>query len=351
MKFTIGDPVLVKATDQEGTVRGYIDEKTVKIEVNGIEFPVAEEELSFPYLKWFAKQKKINIGTTPKAVPLNMDWLPKEDPYYKKPKVGTGVHIGFLPQFKFDGFEDAVEKLRVYLINETPLGYRWVSTYNEDEENEQVKQGELKPFSYVYVQDVPFEDFNGTPNFFTEWSLLEKDASLAARIQAEAKLKPKLYFQKLDKMQKAGEPMFTMPLFEQYPRKGNSPEDTPLPFEDDVRSFVQQKLSEKRIMKEVTDPQRPVYELDLHIEKLVSNLKGMSNMEMLDIQLKTFRRYLDLAISRQQHTMIVIHGIGKGTLKEELHEILKHTPEVDTFTARYHHKYGDGATEIFFKHD
>ncbi len=350
MKFSIGDPVLVKATDQEGTVRGYIDDKTVKIEVGGIEFPVAEEELTFPYLKRFAKQKKINIGTTPKPVPLNMDWLPKEDKFYKKPKIGNGVYIGLLPQFKFDGFEDAVEKLRVYLINETPLNYRYAYTYNEGAENEHSSHGELKAFGYCFVHEIAFEDLNNALEFVTEWSLLEKDASLAAKIEAEAKLKPKTYFQKLDKMQKAGEPMFTLPLFEQYPRK-SSAEAAPVAFDEDVRAFVQQKLSEQRILKDTTEPRRAVYELDLHIEKLVTNLKGMSNMEMLDIQLKTFRKYLDLAIARQQDAMVVIHGVGKGTLREELHEMLKHTPEVTNFTAKYHHKYGDGATEIFFKYD
>ena len=65
------------------------------------------------------------------------------------------------------------------------------------------------------------------------------------------------------------------------------------------------------------------YEVDLHIEKLTDNWKSMDNFEKLTLQIKTFEKYLELAIAHHQNSMIAIHGIGSGKLRDEIHEILR----------------------------
>lgn len=89
------------------------------------------------------------------------------------------------------------------------------------------------------------------------------------------------------------------------------------------------------------------YEVDLHIEKLSAQWQHLSNFEILTIQLNTFEKYLDLAIAHHQHNLIVIHGVGTGKLKDEIHEILKARREVRSFINQYDPRYGYGATEIF----
>ena len=73
----------------------------------------------------------------------------------------------------------------------------------------------------------------------------------------------------------------------------------------------------------------------------------LSNFEMLTLQLNNFEKYLDLAIAHHQHNLIVIHGVGTGKLKDEIHEILKSRREVRSFINQYDPRYGYGATEIF----
>jgi dsDNA-specific endonuclease/ATPase MutS2 len=46
----------------------------------------------------------------------------------------------------------------------------------------------------------------------------------------------------------------------------------------------------------------------------------------------------------------VIHGVGKGKLREEIHEILKLKKEVKYFINQYDPRFGYGATEIFFNY-
>ena len=71
---------------------------------------------------------------------------------------------------------------------------------------------------------------------------------------------------------------------------------------------------------------------------------------MLSLQLSTFEKYYNLAIAHHQPNLIVIHGIGTGKLREEIHEILKTKKEVKSFVNQYHHNFGFGATEIFFQY-
>jgi dsDNA-specific endonuclease/ATPase MutS2 len=51
-----------------------------------------------------------------------------------------------------------------------------------------------------------------------------------------------------------------------------------------------------------------------------------------------------------QPSLIVIHGVGEGVLRDEIHELLRHKPEVKTFVNQFHPLYGFGATEIYFQY-
>ena len=48
--------------------------------------------------------------------------------------------------------------------------------------------------------------------------------------------------------------------------------------------------------------------------------------------------------------MIIIHGVGKGKLKQEIHDLLKVKPGVKRFINQYSDFYGYGATEVFFEY-
>jgi dsDNA-specific endonuclease/ATPase MutS2 len=90
--------------------------------------------------------------------------------------------------------------------------------------------------------------------------------------------------------------------------------------------------------------------IDLHIEKLSDNWKHLSNFEILTIQLKNFEKFYYLAVAHHQPNLTVIHGIGSGKLRDEIHELLKYKKEVKSFVNQYHPNYGYGATEIYFSY-
>ncbi|MEA1785949.1 DNA mismatch repair protein MutS [Arenibacter sp. GZD96] len=94
------------------------------------------------------------------------------------------------------------------------------------------------------------------------------------------------------------------------------------------------------------ESQIPVMEVDLHVGQLRSSTKGMSNFEILNLQLDTAKRQLEFAMNKRIQSVVFIHGIGEGILKEELHYMLRKYDNLKFYDANYQ-KYGLGATEVY----
>lgn len=105
------------------------------------------------------------------------------------------------------------------------------------------------------------------------------------------------------------------------------------------RSFTKEKKSKREDF---------VLEVDLHIEKLVPSVKGMSNYDILNIQMDTAKGQLDFAIRNRMQKLVFIHGVGEGVLKSELEFMLGRYEQVSFQEASFQ-KYGFGATEVYIK--
>ncbi len=90
----------------------------------------------------------------------------------------------------------------------------------------------------------------------------------------------------------------------------------------------------------------PKMEVDLHIHQLVPTSKGMSNFDMLNLQLETAKRKLEFAMQKRIQKVVFIHGVGAGVLQEELKYLFGRYDNITYYEADYQ-KYGAGATEIY----
>ncbi len=86
-------------------------------------------------------------------------------------------------------------------------------------------------------------------------------------------------------------------------------------------------------------------EVDLHIEELIENVKGLSNIEMLNIQIEKFEKTMDKAFENNLKKIVFIHGVGNGRLKAEIINRLQHIKGI-TFHDASHKEYGFGATQV-----
>ena len=105
------------------------------------------------------------------------------------------------------------------------------------------------------------------------------------------------------------------------------------------RSFTKEKKSKKDEF---------VIEVDLHIEKLVQNFRGMSNYDILNIQMDTVKHKLEFAVKNRLPKLVLIHGVGEGVLKSEIEFFLSRYDNV-VFKEANFQKYGFGATEVYIK--
>ncbi len=90
----------------------------------------------------------------------------------------------------------------------------------------------------------------------------------------------------------------------------------------------------------------PPREVDLHINKLTDSVVGLSNTEILTIQIEVFRRELNRAIREHEKEIIFIHGIGNGTLKGELRRAAERDFSWCSQEDASFREYGFGATRI-----
>jgi hypothetical protein len=343
MKFEIGDKILLLHSKEEGTVVDIINTEMVMVEVGKVTFPVYLDQIDFPYFHRFTAPKP-----TPPPVKIEgFDIKPEKKKYEDNIRMNKGMFLSILPVFRVDAYEENVQSLKFHLLNETHDTYRFNFQVWLRNKMELEIRNEVLPFNNFYLSDLPFESLNDGPKLEFIFYPKDKNDKLAPSFVKTWKMKPKQLFMQLTELHRRRDATLSQLLFEKYPEKDKHAKpdfDTSSigSLAANTGSIPAQSLPEI--------PQLPRYELDLHIEQLQPDLKGLKNIAILAIQLNEFQRYLELAIAHHQHSMIVIHGLGKGKLKEEIHAILKDTPEVERFANEYHPRYGYGATEIFFRH-
>lgn len=328
MKFSIGDIISLKKTGEEGTVSAIISNDMVEVTVQGISFPVYIDDVEHPYLKWFTqKQKSKPIQQPEQIAPEKI----KE----RLPKLSQGIYLSFLPIFSADDMEDIVTQLKIFLINEldATIHYEYDVTINK--QNTFLHKGSLHPFGNVFLHTIPYEDMNDRPRF--NWKISSQKGLTHETTDGVLIIKTAKLHQHITDVLQKNEPSFNYLLLDNFKETPKEIKVTPAP-----------PASKKEKIKTTSFTDLPRYEVDLHIEELIPNYKGMSNADMMYIQLHALQKNVEHAIRHRQERMIVIHGLGSGALRNAVHKLLKEYPQVLRFSNEWMGKYGFGATEVIF---
>lgn len=119
--------------------------------------------------------------------------------------------------------------------------------------------------------------------------------------------------------------------------------------DDLARAMSEKNRSEVINRPPVSKPkQQPqeIIEIDLHINALLDNTAGMSNGEMLEYQLDTFRKVLADNRNNKGQRIVFIHGKGEGTLRRALLDELRLKYKEYTYQDASFREYGFGATMV-----
>ncbi len=329
MKFEIGDKVLVKHSNEEGEVIDIINKEMVMVDVRGVKFPAYVDQLDSIYSNMFTKKKNEQ---------------PQKEKIEKSDQPADGVWLTFLPVMELDVFGDeVVDYFKIYLSNRTKNIFKFTYHLNYFGKSTFDLINQVNSFEEFYLHDVTLESMNDNPVFGFDFSLFIPDKKKANHYEASLKLKAKQLFTKIEEVRKSGQASFSYPLFAVYPNKLEK-----MDMDIGKLSSKGYNIYDASKIRQNLEPARSV--VDLHIEKLSDDWKGLSNFEILTIQLKNFEKYFDLACQHRMPNLIIIHGVGSGKLRDEIHEILKFKREVKTFVNQFHPLYGFGATEIYFQY-
>ncbi len=87
-------------------------------------------------------------------------------------------------------------------------------------------------------------------------------------------------------------------------------------------------------------------EVDLHINELLDSTAGLTNTDMLNVQLKEFNRVMEENLQHKGEKIVFIPGKGEGVLRQALlKELKKKYPRCEAQDASFR-EYGFGATQV-----
>lgn len=342
MKYQVGDEILVLHSNEEGRIIEIMNDKMVMIEVRGVKFPAYMDQIDFPYFKRFTEKKLFQDKKIPQKIYI--DQIPKEKIQKNDSKEDEGVHLNLVPKFSLDDFNDeVVETLKIFLSNRTRVGYRF--DYNQlysGSSNFSIAST-IPPHTDFYIHDVSFSSVNDGLSFYIDFSLTEPHQKKADHFETQLKVKPKQLFQRIEALKENQKSTLSYPLFEVYPDKM---EDNHIAV-DTLRNAGFKVYDVSKIKQNMPSARSVV---DLHIEKIIDRHSHLNNAEMIQIQLDEFEKWIELAQLNHLPSMIFIHGVGKGKLKGEIHDLLKVKKGVKSFINQYSPFYGFGATEVVFEY-
>lgn len=98
----------------------------------------------------------------------------------------------------------------------------------------------------------------------------------------------------------------------------------------------------------VSKPSRvaDLLEVDLHIDALLPDTRGLENKDMLDAQMAHVRAVMEQNAGRKGLRIVFIHGVGAGVLKGELRRFVERKYPKCHFQDASFREYGFGATMV-----
>jgi hypothetical protein len=332
MKLRIGDKVRFLNEAGGGIITRYINKDNVYVEIeDGFEVPYPVKFLVVTEAELIVNREAVNLDIEPHVEPDENFYFVAE-PDHELPLL--------------------IDEYALYLFNQSSFNVYFTYSLKDGHLYQTLKSGELGPFQKLLLKKIKKKQLKEFPLhkidllFFkkthyvaqlplTEVILLnEKILTNGTYIRNEEFKNPVLYFTLRDNFLRENNRKIELTEYDM---------ERLLKFKEHYQG--ENKLSKPHKSRyEITEK-----EIDLHIEELVEDLRGMTNGDMLNLQIRTFQQELEKAISGNLKKIIFIHGVGNGRLKSEIRHLLKSYPELKVQDASYK-KYGYGATEVIIQH-
>ena len=322
--MNIGDKVRVLRGREEGIITRIIDNKLIEIEIeDGFQIPVLKSEVVVVAKEETAYFKQDQPSSPAAAEPS------RTSP--NTPPANEGVFLAFRP------LNDRI--VAAYLINNSIQQLPF--TFYE-ERNSQLKGiacGNLAAGSFSKLAELNIQQFEQWPSYVFQCLFFSPRTTDTLKVPLTKKIKFKASsFYKSKKVA----PVLNA---EAYTFRIDVETGTV-----DPQQLKESLQANKEIQVQASGvTEQPPALLDLHIEKLTSDFANMSKQQMLQLQIDTFEKHLDLAIAAGMEEVTYVHGVGNGTLKNAIHKYLGQHEQILFFKDAQKDKFGYGGTMVKIK--
>lgn len=346
MKLHKGDKVELIFTGDIGTIQSFYDHETVMVQIGQDAIPVF-----VAHVKKVSTKKAMPIKL-PKKLATNLKSnhrIPQPD---QKPD--QGISLIMQPFLDADGL---IDYFLLHFINDTghALHFHYTLWLNDIASFDLKK--EISGRANIILNTLAYDQMNDYPILDFDIKLLTSVADKQQQFKKSLKPKAKILRRPPQSIPQINGEGYLLKIVNKLPK---APDKKDVRYLDAAEAkALKEKLLEqqiKKIAQDNTQETKVVINaaeriIDLHIEKLVSKHKHLRKSDLLQIQINHFQKNIQEAIKRKEPKMIVIHGLGKGKLRQEIIKYLRFYPEVQTFRNDYDHRFGFGATEILFEYE
>lgn len=117
--------------------------------------------------------------------------------------------------------------------------------------------------------------------------------------------------------------------------------------EEAIKTKKQADRPERKPVAKKEVPQKgEIIEIDLHINALLDSTSGLSNSDILNVQLDEFRRVMNENLHNKGQRIVFIHGKGEGVLRKAILDELRHKYKTCEARDASFREYGFGATLV-----
>ena len=327
MKLRIGDKVRFLNETGGGVITRLGDKNTAYVEMaDGFEIPYAVKHLVPIHTELIINSEAENLDLNPES------------------GVTDAVYFVIEPDHEMPLL---VSDYNIYLFNSSSYNLMFAYSIKDEAYFQTLKHGEIGAYQKILLKTVKV-------SFLKEYSYHKIECILFKNVHYRAQtpiaetvfVNPSALNQSsLIKHDEFKLPVYAFLIKDEFIVRQNIQQD--LSKEDIARlkAVKEFKTVDKTSKSHKEQQKRLETEIDLHIDELVDNANGLSNHEMLSIQLERFEKELDKAIENGLKKIVFIHGVGNGRLKMEIQKALKSTTGV-TFQDASYKLYGFGATQV-----
>ncbi len=342
MLIAVGSKVRMKHTGDIGTVCELIDDTMVSVRLpDGDEIPTFIEDLERPDQPTKKAPIKAKIIQTPKPVVEKKNTGPLAKTQYKILKP-LGIQLAFEANLNSDG---RASSYTIFIINDTRYDILYTFELYHGEFQKKKKNGKLNAETFEELGEMQFDDLNENPSVNLEaWQITTEGTG--KKLSKSFKIKAKAFFKNVLTAPLLNRPVHHYKVFEKFEPLEKK--------EEDLQSYTKRVAGP--INKYKPDAKNSVVEranfsgeLDLHIEKISPQNANKGNSDIIRIQMDHFDNFMNKAHNLGIESVFIIHGVGKGKLRDAIASRLIKNPDVDTFKNEFHPRYGFGATEVKFK--